>query len=569
MSGGYPVAAGPPAYAAPTPLRQLTLAETEDAAKINEVPAQYVILADTSASMRSRNRYAELRTALRRFLSALSPSDHLTVITFDSKARKVYDSVVGSSPDAVMKHVPATANGKSTDIGAAIAESVQVLRSAKLSIATVVLITDGEHEPPTGSKYPYTQGYAWDQLRASAAKLPEQSIQAYALPLTGSTGAGLLGTVYRGRTTNLSTAAIGQITSRLDQPKAAVRVAKLRSLIAGDMTKGVSVQWPSDLHSLGSGTNHLALTLHATTSHLPVVVSGLQVTTTNGPVTASVDGDRVITVNPGKTVKVPITVTWAAGPRTYHYRTPASVDYGISLTATIQSPWSAAAHQIGLTFAPKVDDAALSTSAETNLGRPGMWILIWTILGLVMIAVLAGLYRYPRLSGTLVITTPPDASEEPFSLRGRGRFTTIVPTDASIGRLRVHGSRAPRSRIVKVRGGARPLSRSMPLTLPLDEIRMERSVGFVWSRADVIPPGLVTVDASPITPAPRPEAHDRFSGPAATDPQFVASTARSETSDSITGGLGAGPLPPLAPRRPFDRWSDTDSTIGDDGARLD
>ncbi|MEV4623490.1 VWA domain-containing protein [Asanoa sp. NPDC049573] len=583
--------------AAPPPVPQLELGAVQKAAKIDEVPAQYVILADTSGSMQQNNRYIELRKALRQFFAALAPNDRLTLLTFDRKPRLAYDGPVGTSPDNLIKRLPGSAKGAYTDVGAAINQAVTVLAKAKPSVASVVLVTDGRHEPPSGTSFPYSSGSSWVKLRERAATLPQAFIHAYALPVgSDASGARLLGSVFRGRTTNLDPAAVGQITKRLQQPKAQAQADKLRSLLTDDMKSGVEARWPDDVKSLEAGENELVVTLHSTARYLPLVISDTSIDV-DGP---DVSGSTLVpttTLEPGQDLRVPITVDWAAGPRTWAFRTPATTSYTLNLTTSLASPWSNAAKQVGLKFEPTATRATEAGMGADNLGRPWAWILGYTVLAILLFGSLYAAYRYPRLSGVLTVTAPgvPGTGLD-VPLAGGGWRMALQPAVPGVGVVRVHGRRRRGRSALVVAGGAPLLPRRMLLTIPPDELRMERSVGFRWQSRPVAP----TAGQTPPMPVDRPVAH----GPVPTPRAEVSEQALpSANRDSDPLGTATGPDPhtpvgratpapeatPLRPtsrsapnqRRPGvppsatrpagdDPWADLDRPVSDEpGARFD
>lgn len=203
---------------------------------IDGVPADYVVMVDVSGSI-DAERYTGLKRSLTAFLAALAPDDQVTLVPFADTAR-ARTQPAGRSPGKLVATLPAVADGQHTDIDAAIEKSIEVLkRPGAPSVATVVLLTDGEHDPPAASPYPFTSGYQWNQLTEAAGALPQSSVQAYAVPLAGRTGAPLLKKVFP-QARVLQTATIDKLTTVLEQPKAAARAAKASSVLAGDLGRG-------------------------------------------------------------------------------------------------------------------------------------------------------------------------------------------------------------------------------------------------------------------------------------------------------------------------------------------
>src|SRR5205814_5776462 len=103
---------------------------------------------------------------------------------------------------------------------------------------TVVLLTDGQQDAPAGSAYKSTTSAAWQGLKTRAASLNKTWLGAYALPLRAQTGASLLRMVIPS-TVVLEPSTGSGLAGYLDQSKQATRLAKARSLLAGDIGKGV------------------------------------------------------------------------------------------------------------------------------------------------------------------------------------------------------------------------------------------------------------------------------------------------------------------------------------------
>src|SRR5262249_26890807 len=244
----------------------------------------------------------------------VAPDDQVELGVFADTTTIVHQGPAGRSPDALLAKLPATADRNYTDIGTAIETTVHLLqRKDAPSIATVMLLTDGQHEPPPGSAYPYTQGYAWNQLTQQAGKLGKTSLQAYGVPLAGTTGADLLGKVFPGASV-LDTTAIDQLSSRLEVPKAAARAAKARAVLADDPTRGVRVGWPGSVRDVGAGQTELTLTLTATTAHIPLTVQGITATADDRALRVTVR-DPQVELAPGRSGRVRLRLDWRAGPR--------------------------------------------------------------------------------------------------------------------------------------------------------------------------------------------------------------------------------------------------------------
>ncbi len=436
------VAAGGPVAAAPG------RDEVYTALGVDRVAADYVVMVDISGSMNQGGRYDRVKQSLRSFLAALAPDDQVTLITFADRARVVRQSApVGRSPDEVVGKLPKTADGRSTDIGAAIEASVGVLRRPGApQIATVVLLTDGQHEPPTGSAYPFREGYSWNELARGAAGLRKSSVDAYAVPLAGATGAALLAKVYRGAKI-LDPGGIDRLTGLLERPKAAARAAKARQILGDDATRAVEVRWPSDVRDIGAGRHELAVELHSTTAKLPLRVDRLAVRSGNPQVRVSVPNSPV-ELPPGGTAKITVTVDWDAGPRRAAPLSTVTGQADLALTAHVGSPWAQVmSDDLGMTLQSGLAGAEATGELSAERGSIGLWVA-GAVLLLALLAVLWRLRRRrlrPGLAGSLRVRSA-SGEEREIPLSGRtvvlNQGTAGLPGygDVSAARLSVSAS---------------------------------------------------------------------------------------------------------------------------------
>ena len=428
--GGMVVAVPERAAAAPVPAD-----EVYKALGVDEVAASYVIAVDTSGSMRAGNLYADVRTSLRQFFAALAPNDLVSLVTFADGARLIWQGQAGRAPDDLVAKLPAAPGGQHTDIGAGITKAVEVLEGQReIGVAGVVLLTDGQHEPPSGSEFPFAEGYAWTQLKRRGAALP-QRITSFAIQLRGANGAGLLRTVLP-QTEVLNPSGVGRLVDRLATAKAAVRAEKARDLIESDLSGGVVVEWPAGLGGIAAGTNQFALTLRATTAKTPIEVSGLTVRSDSPAVRAEVRAGSVV-IPPGATATVPLIVYWDAGPTSWQPRKQVAHRYGLTLECTLGTPWSETlTRDLGVEFKPALSGAAASGQGSAERGRPGAW---WGALAVLLLLVAGALvlrwWRLHPTPGGLLVAMPGGSGESTGSMRLRSRRSTI-----SAGSLGVGGS---------------------------------------------------------------------------------------------------------------------------------
>ncbi|MFF5077418.1 VWA domain-containing protein [Actinoplanes sp. NPDC000266] len=410
--------------------------------QVDQVPADYVILVDTSGSM--DDLFGGVRSTLGTFLSGLSPTDHVALFTFDSGAVPRYIGPAGNTA-RMMADLPVVPDGSSTDIGRAIEQAVSELeRPGAAAVASVVLISDGGHYPGAGTDYPKSTGTAWDALKARAGKLKTTSVKGYALPLSGESGAPLLGSVIRD-TTVLDPKAVTQLGEYLDRSKEGARLEKARVMLAPDQGKGVTATWEAPATADLTGRDvPVTLTLQSDTTHTPVTVTGLKAGMAGGPDIAGEIPEQ-IDLAPGESRTFPLTLTWDREPWPIPFHDERTSTGPLSLTGQVTVPWAAA-------LKPDID---LKTPAGPAGNPPGLTVSstvgTWTAqavaaaVALVM-ALLIALILYLRKrapqSGTLVAISPMTGQEVArFPLRGR---VTRIGGQGLTGEGTVVARRVPR-----------------------------------------------------------------------------------------------------------------------------
>jgi hypothetical protein len=425
-AGVLMVAFGPPAAAAePT--------SPDDMHKqlgIDDVPADYVLLVDVSGSMRG-SRYQTLKDGLRKFLAAVAPQDQVSLVTFAESAKVVWRGTAGRAPDTVVSKLPAEATGTSTDIGRALEQAVKILsRDGAPSIATVVLLTDGRHQPRSGSPYPFERGYAWDQLRKEASTLTKEVLSPLAIPLAGATGAHLLGKVFTGARV-LRTTSIDRISRALDEPKRTVQAAKVRQLLASELPAGVAVEWPAEATVLAAGESPLTITLRSTTRHIPMEIIGLAVSSEHSGISATVT-PAAVSVPPGGTATVTVVANWSLGPADWKPYTTVTVEGALSLSGSVSTPWADALAADGVSFTSDLRGQRSVLRGSAQNGRPGTWTAAAIALVLVVLLVRGVVRR--RLNPIMQGILSADVSGSPGAgMRLSGRRAAISSSTLGIG----------------------------------------------------------------------------------------------------------------------------------------
>uniref|UniRef100_A0AAU2JIX8 VWA domain-containing protein n=1 Tax=Streptomyces sp. NBC_00049 TaxID=2903617 RepID=A0AAU2JIX8_9ACTN len=410
------------APAEPAPSR----AEIYQALGLNDQPADYVILVDTSGSMNQDGRYDTVRSTLGDFLKGMSPKDHVALFTFDSRPVPRYIGSAGDTAAIVSKLPGAPTPDGDTDIGAALDAALTELgRDHASEVASVVLLTDGEHQPASGSRYPQSTGEAWTALRQRAQAIAERTeLAGYALPLgNGATGADRLGDVVP-NTTPLRPDSIQDLGSYLARAGERTQVRKAQRLLAEDVGKGVTAEWSdpgrSDLTD-GSATGRL--TVRSTTRRTPLAVTDLSASIADPSVTLS-GLPAQLTLAPGeaRTFEVQLRGKLSGGP--LPFRRVQDADATLKLSGRVATPWEQG-------FTPDVrlnipQDVRVTGAAVPLRATVGSAAFLPSLLGSAALVLIVGWLwwrhtRRPALRGELLLTTPfGEGFTDRIALAGRG-----------------------------------------------------------------------------------------------------------------------------------------------------
>ncbi|MFF5335801.1 VWA domain-containing protein [Streptomyces sp. NPDC013181] len=435
--------AATPAQAAPT-APDPSRADIYRALELDREPADYVILVDTSGSMTEEGRYDTVRTTLRPFLDGLTPEDHVALFTFDSRTEARYVGAAGDTSKIIAALPGAPDPDGDTDIGAALDAALEeVERDDASPVASVVLLTDGEHRPAARSRYPKATGPAWDALTTRAeAVAGHTELAGYAIPLGGgATGAGLLADVVPD-TTVLRPEGIQDLGAYLARAGERTRARKAARLLAPDTGKGVTATWHGGgALDLGDGTAAGKLTLRAATTRAPLTVTGLRATLTGPDLTVS-GLPRTLTLRPGESRTYDVRVRGRLSAGALPYRRTEETRATLHLAGTVTSPWQrplAPDVRLKTPETIRTRDAELTVRADVGSAAflPG-------VIGAVLAVLVAGwlLWRRgnrPPLRGVLLLATP-FGGPLPERIELRGRRMALRPVSTG-GRGTVHGRR--------------------------------------------------------------------------------------------------------------------------------
>ncbi|WP_329461489.1 vWA domain-containing protein [Streptomyces sp. NBC_01431] len=311
---------------------------------VADQPVDYVVLVDTSGSMAAQGRYSTVRSTLSTFLNGLSAADHVDLITFDDRPEERYIGAAGDTAKIISRLPNAPNPSGGTDIGGALDQALRELeRTDAANVASVVMLTDGEHDPPRGSGYPTSSGAPWDKLRKRAEALAAHTeLAGYGLPLgSGATGVDLLGKVVD-HTLVLRPDSIQNLGAYLQRAGDSTRARSAARLLASDTAKGVTVSWTdTGVRDLTDGSATASVTFHSATQRVPLAVSGVRVSTAGVPL--DVTGvPKQLTLKPGESRKYAVRLEGSPRAGGLPYRRTEDGNAALRVSGQVSSSWQRA-----------------------------------------------------------------------------------------------------------------------------------------------------------------------------------------------------------------------------------
>jgi hypothetical protein len=411
--------------------------------KVDDTPAEYAVLVDTSASMQQNNRYGDVKEVLKTFLGSLRAVDRVDLFTFDVAPSPIYNGPAGGAVEAIGR-MPAQATGQYTDIGAAVHGALSQLQQPDAApTKAIVLLTDGQHEPPPGSAYANTGSPAWRDMTAQAAALGD--VRGYAFPLTDEvSGAQLLTTVVSD--TTVPRLGADQLRAYLAGVSDKVRRGIAAGKLAPDLHGGVKVDWPQQGQplDLSGAETPISVQLAATTTALPVELVDGSVVSSLGPVTGL---PSRITLQPGHTQAFTVTLHSKGGTLVQLGSTVTPADADLRLTGTVDTPWRQVIEQdLGGKLQLTAVDAKASLRGTVTSGVRWRYVLVVALFLLAAMLLLGrrAASNNPSLRGATLVVYPPVGRPRRVELRGRRMRLDRGTQGRSLGltgRCEVRGAR--------------------------------------------------------------------------------------------------------------------------------
>ncbi|MFC0864006.1 vWA domain-containing protein [Sphaerimonospora cavernae] len=437
-------ASAPTAFAEPP---QSSLEEVLDRLGVDKLPADYVVLIDTSGSMqddKGPDLYQSAREGLAPLLDALDDKDRLTLINFDSLAQIDFSGPLNGAGSKALQNLPDRATGTSTDIGAAIKSAIDALGRAGDDPAIVIMLTDGDHSPPPGSQYVKDTAQWVPGLRSEAQAVTERRpLRSYALALADDQkkGAQLFGEIF-GHTEVLNLPA-DQVKPYLYHVKDQVRLDKAAAVLQGERL-AVQATLPGEV-TVGAEGSEITAELTSLAERVPLHVSGLTLRV-GGASGRAVAPDVDLPPKGKATVRFKLTA-----PQTFRWRIGVQEEVvrgAARLSGTVESPWlSVLARDIRVPFSPPAVKAEARSRAVSMVGIP-YWQIALALLALVLM-VLLGRYltqrRWVTMNGEQLTVSPQSAYPEDFRLAGRRmRLPYQSRSEGPAGQVEVRAQRRRR-----------------------------------------------------------------------------------------------------------------------------
>jgi len=238
------------------------------------------IAVSLDVSLTMKRIYPDVRSRLLQALTQLPATDNIGVWSFGDRAYEICKEPVFQGIQAAETNLPLEATDDNTDIGTAVEAMLTWLERNKASdVQVLILVTDGEHEPPEGSSYPEGNydASSWQELRHRAHKLAStKRLLVYGMGLRRRTDIALLRRIFPTKNVYLITGGAVQLSSMLEGLKDRLRLERLRDAVEKEIAEGnITIEpVPSKVHYQGKATFYQKeITVHFKSrySRLPVI----------------------------------------------------------------------------------------------------------------------------------------------------------------------------------------------------------------------------------------------------------------------------------------------------------
>ena len=214
------------------------------------------------------------------FTATLTGKEPLSLRVFGDVASAPLEGPADKLAGNVAAHLPAEPMFQNTDLGIAIQKGLEFFeRNDAGGVQVLFLLTDGQHQPPTGS--PYTRDFAndpnWQALRKRAQALcQKRPVFVYGFGLGPQTDVSLLLKIFPTSNVEVVVGAAAQAPVVLWHARENLRVAQLRQAVEQDLsTGGVEVRFAQSAVESDAASVTQPVTIRNRYRHLPVTLESV------------------------------------------------------------------------------------------------------------------------------------------------------------------------------------------------------------------------------------------------------------------------------------------------------
>lgn len=411
-----------------------TLDDLFELFEVGTVPADFVIVVDTSGSMSQGENppYPGVLEAYRVLIDAIPDGDVVSVLTFDTDPNLVFQGSLSDASRRVARAaLPEEADGTHTDIGAAIDATLRRLERADSSeVQTVIFLTDGVHEPARGSEYPERSGPAWDSLRQRASEVTRvHDLLVLGIGVVEGTDVGLLRTVFGNP--EINSLPPDQLGPFFTEAVRRSQLTRLRKLVDAELNNGVRVVSAGSSELTGRIQTSVSLESRFSKLAVEVVISELDAVDQDGnPVDVTLLSEEVVEIPAGEVATVEVLLEpeledpgFTVPPVTE------TAEFDVTVNATFEAQPAALLSRVTRKDLTGSVTGIHTVTASRTYGMTVTRVLVMAAVAALILLVLYALYhrflKLPKLVGVFELTDP-GIPDEKRVIRLRGKRMTLT-----------------------------------------------------------------------------------------------------------------------------------------------
>ncbi|MCI0486719.1 MAG: VWA domain-containing protein [Blastocatellia bacterium] len=243
--------------------------------------ADIAVLLDASRSMKD-NEYRDVRQAIVDFVPALTDGENVHIRVFGDVVSNPLEGKGSQTAAAIEDHLPQEPLFNHTDLGLAISKGVEFLeREGASRVQALFLLTDGLHQPASGS--PYSRDFAddpdWQEIeRRAQALCRKRSVVVYGFGIGRQTDIAVLRRVFPAQNVELIVGGASQVANTLRRVRERLKRTGLRQAIEQEMNEGtVEARLAKNSVDEYASDFDLPLTIRNGYDHLPVKLERIEI----------------------------------------------------------------------------------------------------------------------------------------------------------------------------------------------------------------------------------------------------------------------------------------------------